>query len=182
MKGKYKRLDLEQRIRIKEMLDSNRNINDIANTLGYSRMTIYNELERGNWNGNYNPYFAQAQHELNVKQQGRPSKFLDTDLAKYIANLILKEHLSPEKIVVLLAEDNKGFSGVPRSSKTIYSAIDRGLIPGVNRESLKKKHSIVFNNGQICIPQWVLEKLEIKDGDMLLFEVTKFNEIVYRKA
>lgn len=100
----------------------------------YSRTTIYNELERGNWKGDYNPYYAQSQRELNVERKGRPSKFSDTDLAKYISDLILKEHLSPEKIVTLLAEDNRGVSGILRSSKTICSAIDRGLIPGVNRD------------------------------------------------
>lgn len=181
MRGNNKHLNLDQRLRIKEMLDSEHSINDIANTLGYSRTTIYNELERGNWKGEYDPYFAQSQHESKAKKKGRSDILSDENLARYISDLILKEHLRPEKIVTILAENNKGFYDVPQSPKTIYTAIYKGLIPGVTRESLFKKYSTVFNDGHICIPQWVLEKLGIKDGDILLLEVTQSNEIVYRK-
>lgn len=181
MREKNKHLNLEHRLKIKEMLDSGRSISNIASVLGCHRATIYKELEKGNWKGDYNPYHAQSRYELNAKKKGRSDKLSDMSLARYISDLILKEHLSPEKIIALLADDNRGFSGVPRSSKTIYSAIDKGLIPNVTRESLLRKYSTVFNDGQICIPQWVLEKLGIKDGDVLLLEVTEANEIVYRK-
>lgn len=91
----------------------------------------------------------------------------------------LIQHLSPEKIVDLLARDDKGFSDVPQSPNTIYNAIDKGLIPNVTRESLLFKSCTVFSGGQICIPRWVLEKLHIKDGDVLQLEITEENEIVY---
>lgn len=135
----FKHMDLQQRLKLKEMLDS----------------------------------------EGRLKKKGRPeSKLSDKDLAEYISGLILKEHLSPEKIVALLAEDDRGFSDVPQSPNTIYNAIDKGLIPNVTRESLLSKSCTVFSGGQICIPKWVLDKLEIKDGDTLQIEVTKENEII----
>lgn len=178
--GKY--INLEQRLKIKEMLNMGNRVIDIADTLGLHSNTIYNELKRGDLDGSYNPYYAQSLHEKNSKNKGRTDKLSDVNLAKYIADLILTEQLSPEKIVDLLAEDNRGFSNVPHSAVTIYSAIDKGLIPGVTRDSLLTKCSTVFNNGQVCIPKWVLDKLDIKDGDVLLLEVTEDNEIVYRKA
>lgn len=60
MSGKNKHLNLHKRVQIKEMLDSERSIIDIANTLGYHRSTIYKELEKGNCKGEYNPYYAQS--------------------------------------------------------------------------------------------------------------------------
>lgn len=103
-------------------------------------------------------------------------------MAEYISGLILEEHLSPEKIVDLLAEDDRGFPDVPQSPNTIYNAIDKGLIPNVTRESLLSNSCTVFSGGQICIPKWVLDKLEIRDGDILQLEVTENGEMIYRKA
>ncbi len=177
-----KHMNLEQRLKLKEMLESGCNVCDIADSLGFHFTVVYREIARGNLEGNYNPYYAQSLYEKNSKRKGRIGILSDMGLAKYISDLILTEHLSPEKIVALLAEDDKGFSDVPQSKNTIYSAIDKGLIPDVTRESLFPKVSTVFSGGQVCIPKWVLDKLNIKDGDELLLEVTKNNEIIYKKA
>ncbi|MBD5495164.1 MAG: helix-turn-helix domain-containing protein [Lachnospiraceae bacterium] len=179
---KYKYMNLEQRIKIKEMLDAEHGISEIANELGYSHVTIYKELERCGLPEEYNPYYAQSLCEKNLKKRGRIDKLSDVELAKYISDLILKEHLSPEKIVALLKKDSRGFPNVPHSAKTIYSAIDKGLIPNVTREIFLKDASTVFSGGQVCIPKWVLDKLNIKDGDELSLEVTKDNEIIYKKV
>lgn len=179
----FKHMDLQQRLELKEMLDSGCSILEVANALGVHQSAVYREIERGGIEGGYDPYHAQSLYEGRLKKKGRTeSKLSDRDLAEYISGLILKEHLSPKKIVALLAEDDRGFSDVPQSPNTIYNAIDKGLIPNVTRESLLPKSCTVFSGGQICIPKWVLDKLEIKDGDTLLLEVTKENEIIYRKA
>lgn len=179
---KFRHMNLEQRIKIKEMLDLGYGVSDIAKDLGYCYGTIYKELERCGLQKDYNPYYAQSIYERNSKKKGRIDKLSNVDLAKYISELILIKHLCPEKIVALLKEDNRGFSNVPHSAKTIYSAIDKGLIPNVTRDVLLRNVSTVFNGGQICIPKWVLDKMDIKDGDMLSFEITKEDEIVYRKT
>lgn len=181
MRKKYKHLDLQQRIQIKEMLGERCSIAKIAKTLGYHQATIYRELERNTTNGIYNPYQAQSLYDKKLKEKGPAEKLSNPELAKYISDLILVKHLSLEKIVFLLAEDNHGFSDVPQSTTTIYSAIDKGMIPGVTRETLQTKYSTVFSNGQICIPKWVLDRLDIKDGDVLLLEITKKNEIIFKK-
>lgn len=181
MRKKYKHLDLQQRIQIKEMLEEGCSIAKIAETLGYNQTTIYRELERNTTNGKYDPYQAQNRYNKKLQEKGPAEKLSNPELAKYISDLILVKHLSLEKIVLLLAEDNHGFSDVPQSTTTIYSAIDKGIIPGVTRETLQTRYSTVFNNGQVCIPKWVLDKLDIKDGDVLLLEITEKNEILYKK-
>lgn len=176
-----KHINLEQRQRIKEMLDSGKNIYEIANTLNVHQSTIYKELKRFDSRENYNPFYAQSLYEKKSRNKVRAEILSDTNLAKYISDLILTEHLSPEKIVKVLAENAERFPNVPRSKNTIYSAIDKGLIPNVTRENLFPKASTVFSGGQVCIPKWVLDKLNIKDGDELLLEITKDNEIIYKK-
>lgn len=178
----FKHMDLQQRLKLKEILDSGCSIFEVANALGVHRSAVYREIERGGVEGKYDPYYAQSLYEGRLKKKGRPEcKLSNKDLAEYISGLILKEHLSPEKIVDLLAEDDRGFSNVPQSPKTIYNAIDKGLIPNVTREALLSKSCMVFSGGQIRIPKWVLDKLEIKDGDVLQLEITENGEILYRK-
>lgn len=170
---KFRHIKLEQRIKIKEMLDLGHGVSKIAKDLGYCHVTIYKELERCGLQEDYDPYYAQSIYEKNLKKKGRIDKLSNLDLAKYISDLILTEHLSPEKIVALLKEDSRGFSNVPHSAKTIYSAIDKGLIPNVTREILLKNVSTVFGGGHICIPKWVLDKVGIKDGGNHLFTLVE---------
>lgn len=178
----FKHMDLQQRLKLKRMLDSECSIFEVANALGVHRSGVYREIERGSVEGRYDPYYAQSLYEERLKKRGRTeSKLSNKDLAEYISDLILKEHLSPEKIVALLAEDNRGFPDVPQSPNTIYNAIDKGLVPNVTREFLLSKSCTVFSGGQICIPKWVLDKLEIKDGDILQLEITENGEMICRK-
>ena len=81
----------------------------------------------------------------------------------------------------MLQKGGNQFSDIPQPPKTIYTAIDRGLIPGVSREDLLQRTSRVYSGGQICIPRWVLEKLDIKDGDVLELEITDDGSLIYRK-
>lgn len=173
-------MKLEQRLIIKNMLDAGSSITDIANSIRVSYHTIYYELQRKAHDGNYDPYYAQSLYEQNLKSKGRKIILSDQNLAAYISKLLLEKHLSPEKVVALLTKDNMGFTNVP-SQKTIYNAIDKGLIPGINKNSFLTRQSTVFSNGHICIPKWVLKKLDINDGDTLLLEVTEDNKIIYKK-
>lgn len=151
----FKHMDLQQRLKLKEMLDSGCSILEVANALDVHRSAVYQEIERGGREGGYDPYYAQSLYDGRLKKKGRSEcKLSNKDLAEYISELILTEHLSPEKIVDLLAEN------------------DKGVIPNVTRESLLSKSCTIFSGGQICIPKWVLDKLEIRDGDTLQLEVT----------
>lgn len=41
--------------------------------------------------------------------------------------------------------------------------------------------SKLFSGGQICIPKWMLDELDLKDGDILHLNVTENSEIIYKK-
>lgn len=99
------------------------------------------------------------------------------EMASVISELILKEELSPEQAILRLKED--GDTEVPTKT-TIYTAIDRGLIPNVTRESLYTRNATVFSDGMIHLPKWVREKLSINDGDNLLVEVDD-DKVILRK-
>ncbi len=110
----FKHIDLQQRLKLKEMLDSGCSILEVANALEVHRSAVYRELERGGGEGGYDPYYAQSLYEGRLKKKGRPEcKLSNKDLAEYISGLILTEHLSPEKIVLVLINDIR-FKGKKR--------------------------------------------------------------------
>ena len=180
MAREYKHLTLEQRIKIKNMLDEKKTVSEICKIFGVHSSTIYREVKKGMKNGQYDPYYSQELYNEHLKKCGPENKLLDKKLANCISDMILKEHLSPEKIVNILKTDKINFPDVP-TKNTIYNAIDKGLIPNVTRESLLNTRTSIFGGGQICIPKWVLEKLTLKDGDILEFEVTEDEKIIYKK-
>lgn len=178
----FKQLTYEKRLEIKKLLDSDAKISAraIADVIGVHHSTVSREIQKGMVGGVYNPEYSEQQAQLTRADKGRvPILEAEPELAAYIANLILTEHLSPEKIVNLIKDDSK-YENV--SINTIYNAIDNGLIPGVTRESLRSCSSIIFSGGQIVIPKWVMEQLDLKDGDILQFEISYNNEIIYKKS
>lgn len=182
MARSFTQLTYEQRLDIKKMLNSGISKRAIADNIGVHHSTIYREIDRGNVNGQYDPDYAEEQYQAKLAEKGQTA-ILDEnpELAEYIADLILHKKLSPEKIVETLKTEKK-FSKMPLSKETIYYNLDKGRIPGVTKESLRTESSTIFNNGQICIPKWVLEKLDLKDGTVLNLEVTEDGKIIYQKA
>lgn len=177
----YVHLTYEQRLKIKQLLNLDSSKQAIADCMGVHISTIYREIARGNCNGQYDPDYAEKQYQANLKEKGHlPLLDENPELAEYIADMILLKKLSPEKIVEILKQENK-FTKIPCSKETIYKNIDEGKIPGVTRDSLRKKDSRIFSNGQIIIPKWVLEKLDLKDGDELHLEVSDEGKIIYQK-
>lgn len=62
------------------------------------------------------------------------------------------------------------------------SAIDAGLIPGVNREILRNGYGVkVYNGGTIIIPKYIIQKAFIQDGDVLSVELQDNNAILLHK-
>lgn len=134
----------------------------IAERLGVSLATIYNELKRGSVNGIYSVDYAQEKYEQFQTLKGREEKLnIDKDLALLIANLILNENLSPEKAMKKLKEQHIDCP----SKTTIYYAIHKGLIPNVTLEDLHKKTTTLFSHGLIQIPSWMRKELNLNDGD-----------------
>ncbi len=181
MSKPFKQLTYEKRLEIKKMLDADAKTpaRAIADKIGVHHSTVSREIKKGMIDGTYNPEYAEEQAQLARAEKGRvPILESDTQLAALIADMILSKHLSPEKIANIIKADNR-YENV--SINTIYNAIDKGLIPGVTRESLRSTYSTIFSGGQIQIPKWVMEQLNLKDGDILQFEISADNEIIYKK-
>lgn len=158
----------EQRLQLDGYLKGGVDKKEIAESLGVCLSTVYREIKRGLNNGVYDPNYSEQRHQQLKTIRGKKDKFLtDSVLAQQISDLILKENLSPEKVIVRLNQKN---IECPTKS-TIYSAIDKGIIPGVTREDLRSKTIIVFSHGIIQIPMWVRDKINLKDGDHLKIEM-----------
>uniref|UniRef100_UPI003FEE89AB helix-turn-helix domain-containing protein n=1 Tax=Faecalibacterium sp. TaxID=1971605 RepID=UPI003FEE89AB len=177
----FTHLDYEQRLKIEKMLDEGVSKYRIADELGMDPSSIYREIKRGLRDGRYDPDYSNQKYQNNLREKGPVAKLEENkEFAEYIANMILNHSMSPKRIVETLKQDHR-FSNWDISIPTIYENIDKGRIPGVTRDSLKKDYATVFSEGQICIPKWVMEQLNIKDGDRLRFEVTEDGKIVYQK-
>ena len=171
MRSSFSHITLEQRKLIRRMLDENKSKTEIAREVGTNRATIYREIERGSVDGVYDPECAQQAYRAQLANKGaRPILATDRQLAQYVARLILEEKLSLTEVLANLKQQTQ-FPVVPRSRMTLYAAIDHGLIPGVTREKLNADTAAVTPGGQVRIPQWVRNRLGIREGDRLQFEV-----------
>lgn len=171
MRKQFSHLTYESRMLIKQMLESGNSKKDIAIKSGVSLATVYRELKRSNDSKKYDPEIVQQSYEKMMKHKGQKSKLeLNQELAKYISKLILEEFLSPAEIIKRLKDE--GYQNIP-SRNTIYTAIDKRLIPHVTRETLllKRKKTHMFSNGLIKIPKWICEEFDLRDGEDLDIDI-----------
>lgn len=181
MEKKYSHFSFEKRLRLKELLSKGIQKAEIADSLGIHIATLYREVKRGLINGAYDPEYAEAQSQANIGKKGRtPILSTNKKLAAFIADKILNDHLSPEQISLLLKETATEHEQV--NVNTIYTAIDKGYIPGVSRETLRPKTVTVFSGGQVILPTWIRQECGIKDGDQLAVHVAKDGTISLKKG
>ena len=178
---KFNHITYEQRQRLKQMLDSGDSKLAIAKALGICRSSVYNELERGNINGGYDPEYAENIKQVNSSKKGPQPMLADNpELVRRIATMILDEHLSPERIIDRLKQEEVANGEFPLSPNTIYSAIDKGLIPGVTRDSLNADKTSIYDD-VLRFPSWFRNRLRIQDGDIFRFEVSDTGQIILTK-
>lgn len=176
----YKQLTYMQRKELKRLLDIGCSKADIAEKLGVHIATIYRELTRGDVDGGYDPDYAEGAYREMIATRGSKSVIdWNPNLREAIANFILKDKLSVEQVVDRL-QQSKEFETYPTTKQTLYSAIDKGLIPGVTRDSLKSDTTVVFSDGLIHIAKWIRDEIGLEDGDQMKAEV-KGNQIIYTK-
>lgn len=176
----YKCLTLEQREQISDLLKTGKAAKEIADRIGCHIASVYREIKRGqNDKGVYDPYYAEKSRLAN-KTKGKPEPVLlsNQDLAQRIADfLIAGEGSVADAIMVLGAE---GYA-MPTKT-TIYASIDKGLIPGVTRETLRRNQTAIFSDGHVHIPKWIREDLGWKDGDELTLETVDGDSILIQRA
>jgi IS30 family transposase len=167
---------------IKKMLDDGYSIKDIAKKLEVHQATIYREKKRTESSCQYNPELAHSMYLKQLKTKGRTPKLeLDKALANYISKLILEESLSLEEVIKQLREE--GYQNIP-SKNTIYTAIDKDLIPYVTRATLllKRKKTHMFSNGLIKVPKWICKELNLQDNEDLDIDVIDGTMIIKKSV
>ena len=188
----FSHLTIEQREFFKKCMGKGTSKREIARQLGVHVSTVYRELKRGSEDcvkneskstkgikseayrvkyiatGGYSPQKAQKRYRKLLEEKGRDPILIDKEISTIISKLILEEMLSPEQIIRKLK--TMGYNE-PSSVNTIYTAIDKGLIPNVSRESMWNKEAKVFSKGLVQIPKWVRDELDIIDGDVVVFEI-----------
>ena len=136
-------LSFKDRIVIETLHHERRSLKYIANYLGFSKATIFNELHR--LVGDYCADNAQADHEAKLRNRGR-KRSLTANLKRFIEEKIKIQKWSIEQVshVVRLAH------------KTIYNWVDQGLLEisiddlpdhGIRRKRAKETRG-TFSHGR----------------------------------
>lgn len=171
---KYKHFTFEQRVRLEKLLRSGMSIEGIAYEFGCHRSTIYNQIKAGQVDGMYNAELAQKRYEEAAKEKGpKPILKKNPSLCKYISECILEKKYSPAKIIDEINKGKTEFAADSiRSVNTIYSALDKGLIPDCTRDNLAYANETTINkHGEITIPQRIREALDLKAGEHFLVTI-----------
>ena len=172
-----KNISYEQKKEIQKMLAKGISVKNIASSIGVSDRTVYGEIKKGTANGKYSAKYSSLMALYSNKNKGKPCKLgIDKELANYISKLILEEKLS----IIQVEERCKREAIDCPSRTTLYNAIDKGLIPGVNRNTLHSNITTIFSNGLIQIPKYMRTKLNLKDKDIVNIEM-KNEKIIITK-
>ena len=127
-------LSFQNRVVIETLHSEGRSLRYIANYLGFSKTTIFNELHR--LNSEYQAELAQTDFEQKVSQRGRKSS-LTKSLKHLIEEKIQVQKWSPEQVAHVV--------GI--AYKTVYNWIDQGWLDvqlpdlpdhGIRRHRAKK--------------------------------------------
>ena len=170
-----KNMTVDDRIKIESLLRKGVRKNEIAIILKRSLSTIYNEINRGTVDGEYNAFYSQQLYEKSMKCKGKkPVLLINEDLANRIADMILNDSMSPEQIYQKMKSE---YRECP-SKSTIYNAIYNGLIPNVSKSDLNKKVTNIFSHGLVQLPAWIRCELNLEDGDSLRIQV-KDGKIIF---
>jgi IS30 family transposase len=128
-------LSFQNRVIIETLHNEGRSLRYIANYLGFSKATIFNELHR--LNSGYRAELAQTDFERKVSQRGRKSS-LTKNLKHLIEEKIQVQKWSPEQVAHVV--------GI--TYKTVYNWIDQGWLDvqlpnlpdhGIRRHRAKEK-------------------------------------------
>lgn len=144
----FKHLTLTQRFSIERLLLKNYNYSNIADMVGCSIQTIYNEVKRARYihlnsdyteEDRYAPETAHSRYRANMKRKGSKPKLLQyKELKEYIEALIKYFNYSPEACVFIMQQENLNF-GTTVCVNTIYNGIAKGYFDGISLADLPRK-------------------------------------------
>lgn len=135
-------------MQLENMLKHKYPVSEIARCLDVALSTVYLEIKRGMCEQMksdltkimvYKADFAQHRYEENLKKKGQRAKIeRDQKLNSYVYKLIKYKKYSPKAIIYELINNDINFNENIKSYTTIYSAIKKGLIPGIKRKDLPR--------------------------------------------
>lgn len=146
----YNHFNYNHRRRLEELLRKKVSIAKIADILGFSRQSIYNEIKRGIYmhrNTDYTEeerYCADIAHEkaiYNSTAKGGKLKIdCDLNLARKIEELIIDFGYSPAAALRYIQNDESTLYEVKiLSVNTIYAYIDKGVFERLERKHLPRR-------------------------------------------
>lgn len=146
MVRKGKHLTLQERFTIERMLIRGYSKKSIADAIGCSLATVYNEIKRATYihtNSDlteeirYAPEIAHAKYLRKLKTKRWREKLKeDGEQLKYILNLILENDWSPSAALLYIKRIKVSFDVPIKSVNTIYRGIAKGYFPGLTLEML----------------------------------------------
>lgn len=159
MKGAYpmktkgsKCLTWTQRLQLEALLKAKTRKPEIAQILGVSLATVYNEIKRGRYqrldgatyifHDTYSPDKAQRRYEYNLTSKGPDLKIAsDHGFIEYIEKRVLKDGISPCAALGELKRKNLPYTHI--SKTTLYRYIRMGLFPHLTMKHIntKKEHN-----------------------------------------
>lgn len=137
-----------QRLQLETLVKAKVHKKKMAEVLGVTLQTIYNELKRGTYPrldcrtyeyiDTYSPDIAQQRYEFYLTGKG-PALKIDTDYAfiEYIEHRVLKDGISPCAALGELKRKNLPYTHI--SKTTLYRYIREGLFPHLTMEHINSK-------------------------------------------
>ncbi len=150
MKKQYKHLTWENRIGIDSYLKANVPIKKIAEHIGVSKATIYNEVKRGRYvhinsdlttEDRYSPDIAEEKYRKHLSEKGRNLKIgNDHKYANFIEEMIATHKYSPKAVLYHIKENQMVFK-TNVCFKTLYNYIDNGIFYLITNDDLPVKRN-----------------------------------------
>lgn len=144
---KYSRLTETDRYKIEALYNKKIPVKEIAKELGFSKVTIYAELKKGCYlhksalwtdTKKYSAYKAQRKADYLKTSKGPQLKIgNDYEFVEFVEKMIKKGY-SPEAILGYIKTHNMNFK-TSICRVTLYSYIDKGVIPNVSNKNLLRK-------------------------------------------
>lgn len=157
MKSKgAKCLTWTQRLQLESLLKTKLHKMEIANILGISLATVYNEIKRGEYQHKYTEYdrdgdryylykteySAQIAHDkylFNMTAKGAPLKVgHDYDFIRYIESRVLKDKISPCAVLGEIKRKRMPFA-TQVSKTTLYRYIEIGLFENLSMKNVQNR-------------------------------------------
>ena len=120
MKNRFKHLSINERYKIKILLEAGMNISEIAKELNRAKSSISLEIRRNKHNGDYLPCVAQKVYQERLQKEDGLKIEKDQTLRDYVVEKLKVEYYSPDAISGRLKLDDN----MPNiSTESIYNFI-----------------------------------------------------------